>query len=589
MVGDASTLLVGDLPFRNRLDGLGFTVELIDDDTLSSAAVFDDASLVVVSSSVVPSKIPSWMATLPLPILNAEAYIQFTLRLATSPAEQGNVTTMGIVDGDHPLAGGLDGNVVVQQANPAGLAYPVAAATVIARIPGADKSSLYGIETGAALTTGTAPARRVGFFTSYGSQSKLTTAGWTLFDAAISWLTPGGTTTTTEAPTTTTTTGSTTTTTIPASGDWAEPAHDYRIPVTVGAAGTARADRPAIVAVDFGAALAQAGASGVFGPDTLRVVEVDAAGDVLDGAVPFQFDPNPGDGDTGELVLLLEGATPAGATRRYHVYFDVASAPIGPVTVVPLVSTVTGVQDEGQSSIRVVTQAGSWYLHAAGGGFSSLVDQNGMDWIGYSAAAGSAGVYRGIPNAVHPAGHFHPGATSSQTQVLRGGPLRARIVSTTTDGLWQIRYDLYPRFTTMTMVRSAAAYWYLYEGTPGGQIDATSDVVLRSSGAQTPLSEEWIGDLAGEEWVAFADTVRNRSLYAAHHQQDAATDSYRLMEGNMTVLGFGRSGLTKSLTGVHGMTVGLLEAETFGAVAPRVQDALRALSAGVGAVQTSSG
>jgi hypothetical protein len=131
------------------------------------------------------------MATLPRPILNLEAYIQFTLRLATSPAEQASKTTLEIVDPGHPLAAGLSGAVTVQSAASMSLANPVAGADRIATMPGTSSASLYGIETGTALTSGTAPARRVGFFTSYASQSKLTASGWALFDASVTWLTGG--------------------------------------------------------------------------------------------------------------------------------------------------------------------------------------------------------------------------------------------------------------------------------------------------------------------------------------------------------------------------------------------------------------
>lgn len=110
-------------------------------------------------------------------------------------------------------------------------------------------------------------------------------------------------------------------------------------------------------------------------------------------------------------------------------------------------------------------------------------------------------------------------------------------------------------------VAAPAAYWFLYEGTPGGQIDG-GDVVIRPTGAVTPLTQSWTGDLPNPEYVGFADTTRDRSLVAIHHQNDTGVDSYRLMENNMTVLGFGRNGLTKSLTGTnHSFTVAFVETD----------------------------
>jgi hypothetical protein len=577
IVGNAASIPPKDVATRNRLvSNLGRTVTLIDDDNLASSTVLGDAGLVVVSSSVVPTKIPSWLATVGVPLLDAEAYVQTTLRLATSGKEEASKTTLRVVNASHPLAAGKSGDVAVQSSFPMAVGYPVASAAVIARIPGASTASIYGIEAGAALTTGTAPARRVGFFFSYDSPPALTAAGWSFFDAAVTWLTPATTTPPPPPP--------------PTSG-WAIAEDRYRIPVTVGVGATPRLDRPAVVSIDFGAALQQAGVTGAFGPNTVRVVEVDGTGTAINGAVPFQFDPNPGDADTGELVLLLTGTSAANATRRFHVYFDLSTSSLAAASVAPLVTTTDNITDEGQASVRVATQAGTWYLHKAGGGFSSLVDPSGQDWLGYSTAAGSAGAYRGIPNAVHPAGHFHPGATTSVTQIVKAGPLRTRVVSTTTDGKWQMRYDVFPRFVDMTMTKADHAYWFLYEGTPGGQIDQTSDVVIRADGTQTPLSESWTGDLAGDEWSAFADTVRNRSLYVAHHSNDSLVDSYWLMQNAMTVFGFGR--MTQSngapaayLTGVHTMTMGLSDTETHATVAPVVRDAMRPLTTSVGSAQT---
>ena len=190
IVGDAAVPGTGDHAQRSRLQSLGFTVSLLDDDGLTGAEVIGDPDLIVISSSVVPSKIPGWLSSVPEPILNAEAYAQFTLRLATSPGETASQTTLEIVDPSHPLAGGLSGSVSVQSANSMARGNAVAGAAVIAHMPGTSSPSLYGVETGTPLTSGpAAPARRVGFFTSYASQSKLTANGWTLFDAAVAWLT----------------------------------------------------------------------------------------------------------------------------------------------------------------------------------------------------------------------------------------------------------------------------------------------------------------------------------------------------------------------------------------------------------------
>jgi hypothetical protein len=189
IVGSAASIPPKDVPLRNRLVALGKTVVLVDDDGLT-ASQLSGASLVVVSSSVVPTKIPTWLATQATPLLDLEAYVQTTLRLATYNRELPGVSTLRIMNPSHPLAAGKSGDVAVQSAVALGVADPVASAVEIAQIPGATTASIYGIESGAALTSGNAPARRVGFFTSYDSPPVLTANGWALFDAAVKWLNP---------------------------------------------------------------------------------------------------------------------------------------------------------------------------------------------------------------------------------------------------------------------------------------------------------------------------------------------------------------------------------------------------------------
>ena len=161
---------------------------------------------------------------------------------------------------------------------------------------------------------------------------------------------------------------------------------------------------------------------------------------------------------------------------------------------------------------------------------------------------------------VHPAGHFHPGATTSTTTLRSSGPLKVTLRSTAPGG-WSTEWAIYPDRARMQVLAAPSAYWFLVEGTPGGQIDA-GDVVIRPTGAVTPLTQSWTGDLASPEYVGLTDTTRDRSLVTIHHQNDTGVDSYRLMENNMTVLGFGRNGLTKSLTGTnHSFTVALVESD----------------------------
>ncbi len=264
-----------------------------------------------------------------------------------------------------------------------------------------------------------------------------------------------------------------------------------------------------------------------------RVSEIDASGRVLDPDLPFQL-------DRGRLVFLLKGATRKDAVRRYRLSTDRGKA------VAPLVECADA-EDEGQASFKVTTPAGTWFYHKEGAGFSSLVDRDGNDWLGYRPGGGSDGKYRGIPNAVHPEGHFHPGGTTCESRLVAMGPLKVTIESESKDKKWACRWEIFPSFARLTMLKADKPWWFLYEGTPGGKLDPASDFSIRSDGKKSPLSERWTGDLPAPEWIAFADGALSRSILVLHHEDDALVDSYWPMQGNMTVFGFGRDGLAKHL------------------------------------------
>ncbi len=530
-----------DQPLRTRLEGLGHDVTVVDDNLVATTPLggFD---LIIISSTAQTSLIPTSLKSLAVPVLSSDAPISVKLGLGRN-AGSANGTSLNIIAPTHPLAAGRSGTVAVSTSATFTALTPSSGSTIVARRVGASNTAIFAIEPGAALVSGTAPARRVGFFLGGNAPARLNANGWSLFDAAVTWAL-----------------GDSPPPPPPPAGPWADADRDYRVPVILQAAPVARGATFVDVPVNLAAALTTSGGTGTPDPETIRAVEIDADGAVIDPSVATQFDQTAGSAaGVGTLVIGTETPTPSAAVRRYHVYFDVTGSGITPQTTAELVSVTSG-PDAGQDSFLVDTPAGDWAYHKAGGGFSSLVDANGNDWLNYSTTPGSAGTFRGIPNMVHPAGHFHPGATTSTTTLLSSGPLKVTLRSTTADG-WSTRWDIFPDRAHMQVLAAPAAFWFLYEGTPGGQNDS-GDVVIRPTGTPTPLTESWTGDLPNPEYVGFADTTRDRSLVAIHHENDAGIDSYRLMEGNMTVLGFGRDGLNKTMSGTnHSFTVALIETD----------------------------
>ena len=130
----------------------------------------------------------------------------------------------------------------------------------------------------------------------------------------------------------------------------------------------------------------------------------------------------------------------------------------------------------------ITTETATYYLEKEGGGLSGMIDQNGVDWIGFHNEEGSGwkGEYRGFPNSVHrqDGSYFHAmnaGTEPSSSVVVIEEPNHVRIVFTSGNGKWKGQWDFYADRCdfTMTEVSPGYKYWVLYEGVPGGEMDVT--------------------------------------------------------------------------------------------------------------------
>ncbi len=386
---------------------------------------------------------------------------------------------------------------------------------------------------------------------------------------------------------------------------WWNTAWKFRVPVDVLAGPVDRIRRPAEIPINFTTLTGVLGTPGVFDPGTIRVVEVNDVGAVVRDSVPFQFDPaanyHPGTNASGTLIILLEGLTPANSYRSYNIYFDFTGTGISPAPVPPQVTVTDNIPDEGQDCFRVTTPSGTIYYQKIGAGFSSWLDKNGNDWVSYNPTPNSiaAGSSRGIPNSAYPRGFFHPGsegAAASVSTLLSQGPLRASIRSVQVDGYFECRWDIYPEYARLTMVHTDSAYWILYEGTPGGELEPSVDFVVRSDGRQTPASDMWVEDIPTEEWVYFADPNVDRSLYLFHEEDDQIIDQYYAMEtvgppldGKMTVFGFGRQSHYMYLydTPQH-FVYGLVDGTTYAPTAAMIRSSGGDVASSIGAPEQQS-
>lgn len=377
---------------------------------------------------------------------------------------------------------------------------------------------------------------------------------------------------------------------------WLDAKWSYRVAVTVQAAGYERVDKVAEFDVNFTELLAQASESGRFEPDSIWVVEVEQ-GQATNNKVPFQFDRasnfNANSNAAGTLMILLTGQTPANATREYHVYFDVVGETFEPPKINNRVGASNIVDAYGFETIRLTTDNATYHYHKTGGGFASMFDEDENDWIGWNPSTGAAGDFRGVPNMLHPndGGYFHPGRTGVDTSITRRGPLKVTLRSTTVDGNWSTQWEVYPTYARMSVLKVLAGklFWLQYEGTPGGLLQPTTDLVTRSDGTTTTAGESWSGDLLDEEWVYFTDPAVGRSIFTLHQPDDALVDSYTpngVNGSGMTILGYGRSANTRYLKDTpQYLTIGLVDATTVQGVSARIYDADKPLDIALASVE----
>ena len=367
--------------------------------------------------------------------------------------------------------------------------------------------------------------------------------------------------------------------TVATQADWADPNRAFYLPVTVESGARAYVDKVGEVFVNVTGLLRQAGWADAVILESLRLVEVDPNGAL--SARPFQFDPfTP---DSGTLVFLLAGVTPPETTREYRLYFDVVGD-FEPLETAPLIELTDDVPDEGMLAYRIATPAATYFYQKEAGGFSSLLDVDGNDWINFHPWGGSDGIYRGIPNLVYPDNIFHPGHANCTSDILYAGPLKVTIHTISKNGAWECLWEIYPAHARLTILRAPEQpYWFLYEGTPGGLLDLTTDFSVRSDGTRGDMNQSWTADVPGPEWVYFEDSLLDRYLYFVHEDDDAEVDSFYQMQQNMTVFGFGRTGLNKYLVGApRHFTIGLADGADIALAHETIETAYRSIGASIG-------
>ena len=233
----------------------------------------------------------------------------------------------------------------------------------------------------------------------------------------------------------------------------------------------------------------------------------------------------------------------------------------------------------GGPAYIITTPIATYYLEKEGGGLSSMVDKDGVDWLGFHSEKGSAhkGEYRGFPNAIHKqdGSYFHAmnaktDPSNSVIDLVKDN--HVRITFTSDNRQWEGQWDFRPDRCdfTMTKVSPDLMYWIQYEGVPGGEMDSTDYWYCSVDSLSHGIHDSYLGDLPTPEWIAFGDRESPRMLYMLHHEDDAFPDNY-VSRADMTVFAFGRENKDKFLTAIQTFSIGFVESTEYA----EVQDAIR--------------
>lgn len=207
----------------------------------------------------------------------------------------------------------------------------------------------------------------------------------------------------------------------------------------------------------------------------------------------------------------------------------------------------------------IQTKSATYFYDKAGGGFSSIIDEAGADWIQFSEVgndsypASAAGRFRGLPNFVFrsdDSGAGHPGFDKCLSEKTANNEITTKAKS----GKWQWRWLFTEKnaMVTMEKVDEEHAYWFLYEGTPGGKFSPTTSYWgTNTKGYQTNVLDYFKGEKAFEhwQWIYFGENGSNNAFYVVMLEDDKLEDTFSYLgntekgvdsEEGMVVFGFGR-------------------------------------------------
>lgn len=217
----------------------------------------------------------------------------------------------------------------------------------------------------------------------------------------------------------------------------------------------------------------------------------------------------------------------------------------------------TKVQHLGREHLKIETRVATYLYDPIAGGFSSVIDVTGKDWVAYRDTpwgeypASAASSFRGVPNLVYKGeddGAGHPGHGKCSSRLLEN-----RIETETISGKWAWTWTFFPDYAKLEVTKADPdrAYWFLYEGPAGGKYQ--------------PKTTVWGNDLDGplfsrfdhyrgskysglHQWMYFTTLSAATTFWMACGEQDTDLDQYSLL-GNETIGADSKDGMVVAAFG----------------------------------------
>ncbi len=188
IIDDANEPSFADLNVEGLLVSLGFDV-LVRSDEVATNADAEEKEIILISGSVDPAALTANYDQTDVPLILWEPALYDDLRLTAASAfgSTGAVTNLEITNDMHPIAVDfvLGDTTVYAQDSPMTFGQPGGEAVTVGTADG--QPVLFAYDEGAMMVSGTAPARRVGFFADADGLGEATGAGIQLLENAIIW------------------------------------------------------------------------------------------------------------------------------------------------------------------------------------------------------------------------------------------------------------------------------------------------------------------------------------------------------------------------------------------------------------------